>query len=44
MTRSPQHPSGPDQRRTRITLAAITGLFAGAIRAVVDWLITHVGA
>ena len=41
MTRTPQHPHGPEQHRTRITLAAITGIFAGATRALTDWLIQH---
>ncbi|WP_269058922.1 hypothetical protein [Catellatospora paridis] len=30
----------PD-RRTRITLAVITGFVAGATRAVADWLLDH---
>ena len=41
MTRSPQHPHGPEQRRTRITLAVITGIFAGATRALAGWLLDH---
>ncbi|MFI6078974.1 hypothetical protein ACIA5C_46445 [Actinoplanes sp. NPDC051343] len=41
MTR-PQHDhSGPDKRRTRIALAAITGLVAGATRALTGWLLEH---
>ena len=41
MTRSPQHPSGPEPRRTRITLAVITGVVAGATRALTAWLLDH---
>lgn len=41
MTRSPQHPRGPEERRTRITLAVITGLLAGATRALAGWLLEH---
>ncbi|WP_167368180.1 hypothetical protein [Streptomyces agglomeratus] len=41
MTRSPQHPPGPDERRTRITLAVIAGLLAGATRALAGWLLEH---
>jgi hypothetical protein len=43
MTRSSQPPSRPDERRARITLAAITGLLAGASRAVAEWLLDHLG-
>jgi hypothetical protein len=41
MTQSTQHPSDPEQRRTRITLAVITGTVAGATRAVISWLLDH---
>jgi hypothetical protein len=41
MTRSPQHPSDPEQRRARFTLAVITGVLAGATRAVTSWLLDH---
>ena len=41
MTRSPQHPGESEQRRTRITLAVITGVFAGATRALTGWLLDH---
>ncbi|MEV7630283.1 hypothetical protein [Actinoplanes sp. NPDC089786] len=39
MTRSPQHPSDPKPRR--ITLAVITGIVAGATRALTNWLLDH---
>ena len=41
MTRSTQHPNDPEQRRTRITLAVITGVLAGATRALTSWLLDH---
>jgi len=41
MTSSSQHPHGPEQRRTRITLAVVTGIFAGATRALTSWLLDH---
>ncbi|MEU5940966.1 hypothetical protein ABZ807_17635 [Micromonospora sp. NPDC047548] len=41
MTRSPQHPHGPQPRRIRITLAVITGVLAGATRALTGWLLDH---
>ncbi len=43
MTRSPQHPNDPDteQHRARITLAVITGILAGASRALSGWLLDH---
>jgi hypothetical protein len=41
MTDTQKDPGRPDDRRTKITLAAITGLIAGATRAAVDWLITR---
>lgn len=41
MTRSPQHPSDAEQRRTRITLAVITGILAGTTRALTGWLLDH---
>jgi hypothetical protein len=41
MTRSPQYPHDPKQRRTRITLAVITGVLAGATRALTGWLLDH---
>ncbi|MFI0797019.1 hypothetical protein ACH4OY_30705 [Micromonospora rubida] len=41
MTRSPQHPHGPQPRRTQITLAVITGVLAGATRALTGWLLDH---
>jgi hypothetical protein len=41
MTR-PEPPSGrPGDRRTRLALAAITGLLAGATRALAGWLLDH---
>jgi hypothetical protein len=44
MTRSPRHPGSPSDHRTRIALAALTGLLAGATRAVTDWLLNHLGS
>jgi hypothetical protein len=41
MTRAPQHPTDPEPRRTRITLAVITGVVAGATRALTSWLLDH---
>jgi hypothetical protein len=41
MTRSSQHPTDPEQRRPRITLAVITGVLAGATRALTGWLLDH---
>ena len=41
MTRPPHHPRRPNERRTRITLAAITGLLAGTSRALAGWLLDH---
>jgi hypothetical protein len=43
MTRPQQHPDGPRENRTRIALAALTGLLAGASRAITDWLLHHLG-
>ncbi|GLW28524.1 hypothetical protein [Actinoplanes regularis] len=41
-TRTPRRPGRrPDDPRTRIALAAITGVLTGATRAVADWLLTH---
>lgn len=39
--RSPQHPNNPEPRRTRITLAVITAILAGAARALTGWLLDH---
>lgn len=44
MTRPRQHPDGPRDNRTRIALAALTGMFAGATRAAIDWLVSYFGA
>jgi hypothetical protein len=41
MTRPQHNPGRPDDCRTRITLAAITGLLTGAARAVAGWLLDH---
>jgi hypothetical protein len=41
MTQSPQHPTGPEQPRTRITLAVIIGVLAGVTRALTAWLLDH---
>ena len=35
------HGHGSDERRTRITLAVITGLVAGVTRAAASWLLDH---
>lgn len=38
-------PDRPEQRRPdhdRLTAAAVTGLIAGAVRALVDWLLQHI--
>ncbi|MER6787956.1 hypothetical protein ABT330_25620 [Streptomyces sp. NPDC000658] len=40
MPSSPQY-RGPDERRTRITRAVITGLLAGIVRALTGWLLEH---
>lgn len=40
MNRPPRH-GRPDERRTRITLAVITGAVAGVTRAVSTWLLDH---
>jgi hypothetical protein len=39
MTRPQHNPDRPNEHRTRITLAAITGLLAGTARAVFSWLL-----
>ena len=39
MTRTP-HPHR-DLQRTRITLAVLTGIVAGATRALAHWLLDH---
>jgi hypothetical protein len=41
MTRPQQHPDGPRQHRTRVALAALTGLIAGTTRAVADWILKN---
>lgn len=41
MTRFPQHPNGREEHHTRITLAVITGVLAGATRALASWLLDH---
>ena len=41
MTRPPKHPRSTEPRRTRITLAVITGIIAGATRALTSWLLDH---
>jgi hypothetical protein len=43
MTRTPQDPAGPNENRTRIALAALTGFLAGVTRALTDWLLDHLG-
>ena len=37
----PQHHSTPNNHRTRIACAAVTGVFAGVSRAVANWLLDH---
>jgi hypothetical protein len=44
MTRTPRHPCDPEPRRTRITLAVITGILAGVTRALTGWLLDHLTA
>jgi hypothetical protein len=43
MTRTQQRPNSPTESRTRIALAALTGLLAGVTRAITDWLLSHLG-
>lgn len=43
MTRTRQRPNRPNEHRIRIALAALTGLLAGAARAITDWLLHHLG-
>lgn len=40
MTRNPHR---PNENRTRIAMAALTGLFAGITRAITDWILAHLG-
>jgi hypothetical protein len=44
MTRFPQQDHDPDPRRARITLAVITGILAGAARALASWLLDRLTA
>lgn len=41
MAQPQHHPDCPSDRRTRIALAAITGLISGATRAILDTLLHH---
>ncbi|GGN88967.1 hypothetical protein GCM10010112_72940 [Actinoplanes lobatus] len=41
MTQIQQTPNGPQRNRIRIALAALTGVLAGASRAITDWLLHH---
>ncbi|MFD1364975.1 hypothetical protein [Actinoplanes sichuanensis] len=41
MTRTSPHSHDPGPRRARITLAVITAVLAGAVRAVISWLLDH---
>jgi hypothetical protein len=41
MTRPPQQHRNAEPCRTQITLAVITGILAGATRALTDWLLDH---
>ena len=34
----------PNKTRTRIILAAISGLLAGVTRAITDWLLDHLAS
>jgi hypothetical protein len=43
MTRTRQRPDRPKENRTRIALAALTGLITGVTRAITDWLLHHLG-
>lgn len=38
------HQDPPRQGRAKLAAAAITGLFAGAARAVTDWLLHHLAS
>ena len=44
MTRTPYDPPGPHENRTRIVLAVLTGLIAGATRAITDYLLGHLSS
>ena len=39
MSRSEHHPGCPVERGTQITLAVISAIISGAIRAVAGWLL-----
>lgn len=41
MTRIPHQHRGPDPKHTRITLAVITGIVAGATRTLTNWLLNR---
>jgi hypothetical protein len=41
MTRTPQ---GPNENRTRVAAAALSGLLAGVARAITDWLLAQLGS
>ncbi|MDG4834184.1 hypothetical protein O7627_33505 [Solwaraspora sp. WMMD1047] len=43
MARSEEQPDCPRPSRTRVVLAALTGVLAGITRAVADWLLKHLG-
>jgi hypothetical protein len=38
-----RRPDDPQERRIRVALAVVTGLIAGATRAVTDWLLDRFG-
>jgi len=44
MTQDQQRPDDPKQGRTRIALAALTGLVAGVSRALTHWLLSHLAS
>jgi hypothetical protein len=44
MIRSQQDADTPRENRTRIALAALTGLLAGATRAITEWLLNRLGS
>ena len=37
-------PNRPNENRTRVVLATLTGLLAGVTRAITEWLLDHLGS
>jgi hypothetical protein len=44
MTQTQHRPDGPKRTGFKVALAAVTGVLAGGSRAVVDWLLDHLGS